>query len=83
VVSDTDLNNARALSPSEEGADHTRSSAVFLTAAHPKMTEGSDISLGPSKAVEVLRRAGFEKVRNLTGGIRAWSDRVDPRVRKY
>ena len=48
IVSDTDLNNARALSPSEEGADHTRSSAVFLTAAHPKMTEGSDILLGAS-----------------------------------
>lgn len=48
VVSDTDLNNAAALSPAEEGADHTRSSAVFLTAAHPKMTEGSDIHLGAS-----------------------------------
>ncbi len=48
IVSDTDLNNAAALSPSEEGADHTRSSAVFLTAAHPKMTEGSDIHLGAS-----------------------------------
>ena len=48
VVSDTDLNNARALTAKEEGADHTRSSAVFLTAAHPKMTEGSDILCGPS-----------------------------------
>jgi hypothetical protein len=48
VISDTDLNNAAALSPSEEGADHTRSSAVFLTAAHPKMTEGADIQLGRS-----------------------------------
>src|SRR4051812_34665202 len=46
VVSDTDLNNAAALAPMEEGAAHTRSSAVFLTAAHPKMTEGSDILLG-------------------------------------
>lgn len=48
IVSGTDLNNASALSPREEGADHTRSSAVFLTAAHPKMTEGSDIYLGAS-----------------------------------
>jgi Protein of unknown function (DUF1552) len=48
IVSDTDLNNAAASSPAEEGADHTRSSAVFLTAAHPKMTEGADIFLGPS-----------------------------------
>ena len=36
-----------------------------------------------AKAVQFLRKAGFEKVRNLTGGIHAWSDRVDPRVRKY
>lgn len=48
IVSDMDLNNADAHAPSEEGADHTRSSAVFLTAAHPKMTEGADILLGPS-----------------------------------
>ena len=48
IISNTDLNNAAALSPAEEGADHTRSSAVFLTAAHPKMTEGADIYLGPS-----------------------------------
>jgi rhodanese-related sulfurtransferase len=41
--------------------------------------------MGPrgDKAVEVLRKAGFDKVRNLTGGIRAWSDRVDPKIRKY
>jgi rhodanese-related sulfurtransferase len=41
--------------------------------------------MGPrgDKAVEVLRGAGFDRVRNLTGGIRAWSERVDPKVRKY
>ena len=41
--------------------------------------------MGPrgDKAVEFLRRAGFDRVRNLTGGIRAWSDRVDPKIRKY
>lgn len=48
IITNTDLHNAMSLSPAEEGADHTRSSAVFLTAAHPKMTEGSDILLGPS-----------------------------------
>ncbi len=48
IVSDTDLRPATALSPSEEGADHFRSSAVYLTAAHPKMTEGSDYYVGPS-----------------------------------
>ena len=30
-----------------------------------------------------LRQAGFPKVRNLTGGIHAWSDQVDPSVREY
>ncbi len=36
-----------------------------------------------AKAVQLLRQAGFPNVRNLTGGIHAWSDRVDPSVRKY
>jgi hypothetical protein len=48
VISNTDLNGAASWSPREEGADHTRSSAVLLTAAHPKMTEGSDFEAGPS-----------------------------------
>ena len=48
IVTDTDLNNAMSLTPREDGADHTRSSAVFLTGAHPKMTEGADIFNGPS-----------------------------------
>lgn len=48
VVSNTDLNGARPWSPKEEGADHTRSSAVYLTGAHPKMTEGADVECGPS-----------------------------------
>ncbi|MGA3188917.1 MAG: DUF1552 domain-containing protein [Bryobacteraceae bacterium] len=48
IISDTDLNPASAHSAAEEGADHFRSSAVYLTAAHPKMTEGSDISAGTS-----------------------------------
>jgi hypothetical protein len=48
IISDSDLRNAMALNPDEEGADHTRSSAVFLTAAHPRKTEGSDIQLGSS-----------------------------------
>jgi adenylyltransferase/sulfurtransferase len=36
-----------------------------------------------AKAVQLLNQAGFPNVRSLTGGIHAWSDRVDPRVRKY
>jgi adenylyltransferase/sulfurtransferase len=36
-----------------------------------------------AKAVDFLRKAGFRKVKNLTGGILAWSDQVDPSVPKY
>ena len=48
IVSDTDLHPATAWAAAEEGADHFRSSAVYLTAAHPKMTEGSDYFVGTS-----------------------------------
>src|SRR5882762_6930740 len=36
-----------------------------------------------AKAVEFLKQAGFKKVRNMKGGILAWSDKVDPTVPKY
>ena len=36
-----------------------------------------------AKAVNFLRRSGFKKVYNLTGGILAWADRVDPTMPKY
>jgi adenylyltransferase/sulfurtransferase len=36
-----------------------------------------------AKAVDFLKQAGFRKVRNMKGGILAWSDKVDPRVPKY
>jgi len=41
--------------------------------------------MGPRgvKAAQVLHKAGFTHVWNLTGGIHAWSDRVDHSVRKY
>src|SRR5262249_9765018 len=42
LVSNTDVRNAEAFQPSEVGGDHFRSSAVFLTQAHPKQTQGSD-----------------------------------------
>lgn len=43
VVSHTDIALATAQTEAEAGADHTRSSASFLTSAHAKMTEGADI----------------------------------------
>ncbi|HUA19724.1 MAG TPA: DUF1552 domain-containing protein [Bryobacteraceae bacterium] len=48
VVTGTDLNPAGAYVAAEEGGDHFRSSAAFLTAGHAKMTEGADIYCGTS-----------------------------------
>ena len=35
------------------------------------------------QAVDLLKQNGFANVRNMTGGITAWSDKVDPAVPKY
>jgi hypothetical protein len=50
IVSNTELHNAMSRTPEEDGpmTEHARSSAVFLTAAHPKRTESSDVEAGPS-----------------------------------
>ena len=48
IVSNTDVRNAEAFAPSEIGADHFRSAAVFLTQAKPKQTQGSDVHAGIS-----------------------------------
>src|SRR5271154_3006946 len=48
IVSGTDARTAEAHAPTEGGADHFRSSAAFLTAAHAKQTAGPDISNGTS-----------------------------------
>jgi adenylyltransferase/sulfurtransferase len=36
-----------------------------------------------AQAVQLLRRAGFPKVFNLTGGIDAWADRIDRSMKRY
>jgi hypothetical protein len=48
IISNTDVKMAEAYQPKEIGGDHFRSSAVFLTQAHPKQTEGSDVHVGVS-----------------------------------
>jgi len=48
IVSNTDVRNAEAFEAREVGGDHFRSSAVFLTQAHPKQTESSDVKVGTS-----------------------------------
>jgi adenylyltransferase/sulfurtransferase len=35
------------------------------------------------QAVDLMKANGFTNVRNMTGGITAWSDKVDPSVPKY
>jgi molybdopterin/thiamine biosynthesis adenylyltransferase/rhodanese-related sulfurtransferase/molybdopterin converting factor small subunit len=35
------------------------------------------------KAVDLMKQHGFKHVRNMVGGILAWSDKVDPSVPKY
>jgi molybdopterin/thiamine biosynthesis adenylyltransferase/rhodanese-related sulfurtransferase/molybdopterin converting factor small subunit len=36
-----------------------------------------------AEALGILKQAGFKKLKNLTGGILAWSEDVDPSVAKY
>jgi hypothetical protein len=58
IISHTDLKPANANAPAEVGADHFRSSATFLTAAHSKMTEGADIYQGTSIDQFYAQKAG-------------------------
>jgi hypothetical protein len=48
IISNTDVRNAEAFTPPEIGGDHFRSSAVFLTQAHPHQTQGSDVRVATS-----------------------------------
>ena len=48
IVSGTDARLAEAQAPTEGGADHFRSSAVYLTGAHARQTAGPDVSNGVS-----------------------------------
>jgi hypothetical protein len=58
IISNTDVRMAEAFTPPEIGGDHFRSSAVFLTHAHPKQTQGSDIYCGTSIDQMYARRFG-------------------------
>jgi hypothetical protein len=58
IVSNTDVRMAEAYKSEEIGGDHFRSSAVFLTQAHPTQTESSDIYVGQSLDQMYARRFG-------------------------
>ena len=60
IISDTDCRMADAFSPGEIGGDHFRTTAVFLTQAHPKQTEGSDVHVGTSFDQLFAQRFGGE-----------------------
>jgi hypothetical protein len=58
IISNTDVRMAEAYKSEEIGGDHFRSSAVFLTQAHPTQTESSDIYVGASIDQMYARRFG-------------------------
>jgi hypothetical protein len=57
IVSNCDVDPAEPFTASEIGGDHVRSSAVFLTQAHPKQTQGADVQAGVS--IDQLYAARF------------------------
>jgi hypothetical protein len=60
IVSNTDTRMAEPFDAPEIGGDHFRSSAVFLTQAHPKQTQGSDLYVGTSMDQLIARKIGKE-----------------------
>jgi hypothetical protein len=60
IVSNTDVRNAEAFTAPEIGGDHFRSAAVFLTQAHPRQTQGSDLKAGISLDQLVAQKFGQE-----------------------
>ena len=62
IVSNTDVKMAEAFEAQEVGGDHFRSSAVFLTQAHPRQTQGSDLYCGTSLDQLHALRFGQETV---------------------
>ncbi len=60
IISNTDVRMAEAFEAKEIGGDHFRSSATFLTQAHARQTEGSDILVGTSIDQLYAQRFGQE-----------------------
>jgi len=62
IISNTDVRNAEAFTAEEIGGDHFRSAAVFLTQAHPRQTQGSDLRAGTSLDQLMAQQFGRETV---------------------
>ena len=60
IISNTDVRNAEAFETPEIGGDHFRSSAVFLTQAHPRQTKGSNVYAGTSLDQYYAKKVGNE-----------------------
>jgi hypothetical protein len=60
IISNTDVRNAEAFETPEIGGDHFRSSAVFLTQAHPRQTKGSNVYAGTSLDQYYAKKVGSE-----------------------
>ena len=60
-----------------------RSKAIGTASSRLTVIAGERSGQRSGKAVDFLRKAGFRKIKNLKGGILAWSDKVDPSVPKY
>jgi len=60
IVSNTDVDPANPFTAREIGGDHFRTSAVFLTQAHPKQTLGGDVEAGISLDQLYAKRFGQE-----------------------
>jgi hypothetical protein len=60
VISGTDHAMAGSLAPDESAGDHSRTAAVFLSAAHPKRTEGQDIQAGITIDQVLARKIGAD-----------------------
>ncbi len=50
---------------------------------HKEMVTHCHRGMRSMRALEILRAAGFSRVRSLNGGIDAWSTQVDPSVPRY
>ena len=62
VVSSTDCHMADPFNADQIGGDHDRSTAVFLTQAMPKQTQGSDMHIGVSIGQLHAQRFGQDTV---------------------
>ncbi|HYM23508.1 MAG TPA: DUF1552 domain-containing protein [Vicinamibacterales bacterium] len=60
IVTNCDCDPAEPFTAKEIGGDHARSSAVFLTQAHPRQTLGADVKAGTSLDQIYAQRIGSE-----------------------